>query len=214
MVQVLSDKSTIIHSFLRELRDVDLQQDRLRFARNLEMLGSLLGYELSQQLAYKDPRTKTPLGSASTPLPAGGIVIGTVLRAGLPVQRGLQQVFPNADLAFVGAARHEAKDDVSVELGYEAGPDLTDKVLIMADTMLATGHSLVAATKQLVKTHGQPKQIIFTAVIAVQPGIDYVAEHFPEAEIVVCVVDDKLDENFYIVPGLGDAGDLLFGPKL
>lgn len=213
-MQVLGEQTPVIHQILHQLRDTQLQQDPLRFERNLELLGTLLGYELSEQLSFHDTSANTPLGKAKTAAPSDKLVLAAVLRAGLPVQHGIHQILPTAELAFVGAARREdSGSNVTVDLSYLAAPGLKDKVLIMADTMLATGQSLVEAYRALVKAHGAPKQVLIAAVIASQAGIDHIKQQLPEAELFICAVDPKLDDHAYIVPGLGDAGDLLYGPK-
>ena len=215
MINILSNNSSIISQYLRELRDVDIQQDRRKFENNLERLALIAGYELSKQLQYASHQTTTPLAKINTPLLQDQIVIATILRAGLPVQNGLHQVFDDAELAFVAAGRKpETANGVEIDLAYVATPELEGKVLIIGDTMLATGHSLIDCYKALVAKGGVPSKAYIVAVIASQPGIDYVQMHLPEADITVAAIDPKLNDSFFIVPGLGDAGDLLYGPKL
>ena len=215
MIKILNNDSSIINQYLHELRDVNVQLDSKKFENNLERLSIIAGYELSKRLDYKDHQTTTPLDKIKTPLLQDSIVIATILRAGLPVQNGLHQVFDDAELAFVAAGRKpETAHGVEIDLAYTATPALKNKVLIIGDTMLATGHSLVDSYKSLIDKGGQPKSIYIVAIIASQPGIDYVLQHIPEADITVITVDPKLNDKFYIVPGLGDAGDLLYGPKL
>lgn len=212
---VLNSESSIVSQYLRELRDVKLQQDRARFERNLERLGMIAGYELSKQLGYAPHTTQTPLGKASTPVLKDNLVLATILRAGLPVQRGLHQVFDGIDLAFIAAGRKpDTSHGVEIDMAYVVAPSLKGKVLILADTMLATGKSLVDAYNALVKKHGHPERTFVVGVIASQTGVDYVQTRIPKAEIIVCAVDPELNDHYYIVPGLGDAGDLLYGPKL
>ncbi len=214
MITILSDQSSIVSQYLRELRDVTLQKDQARFGQNLEKLGMIAGYELSKQLDYKDHATETPLGTTNTPVLKDKVVLATVLRAGLPLQRGLQQVFTTAEQAFVGAGRKEnTGKGVEIDLSYMAAPQLDGKVLILADTMLATGHSLVDAYHALIQS-GMPRKVFIISVIASQAGVDYLTKELPEAELYICAVDQKLNDQYYIVPGLGDAGDLLYGPKL
>jgi len=213
-MHVLSDHNSVISEYLHELRDVELQKDRRHFVQNLETLGTIAGYELSKLLEYKQVTTTTPLGTAVTPLLTDEMVIATILRAGLPVHRSLCQLFPAAQPAFIGAARKPETDGkIEIELSYTAGPKLNDKILVIADTMLATGKSIVETYEALTKTHGHPKQVYIVAVIASQPGVDYVTKHLPDCEIIACVVDPELNERSFIVPGLGDAGDLLYGEK-
>lgn len=215
MLTILNTTPSIINTYLRELRDVEIQKDKQRFEHNLETLGTLAGYELSRQLTYADHTTTTPLGTANTPLLTDKIVLSTVLRAGLPVHHGIHKVLPSAEPAFIAAGRRpDTSDGVKINLAYVAGPELTDKVLIIADTMLATGHTFVEAYHALVEGHGRPSRVFVVAVIASQPGIDYVQANMPECEIITCALDKELNSDYFIVPGLGDAGDLLYGEKL
>lgn len=215
MINILADESSIVSQYLRELRDVELQKDRQRFEHNVERLGMIAGYELSKRLAYVDHTTKTPLGTANTPVLKDQIVLGTILRAGLPLQHGIHKIIDGAELAFIGAGRKaETALGVEIDLTYLAAPNLTDKVLVIADTMLATGKSFVDAYNALTSKNGLPKKVFVVAVIASQAGVDYVNKHIPEAELIVCAVDQELNDKFFIVPGLGDAGDLLYGSKI
>jgi uracil phosphoribosyltransferase len=214
MLTVLNTESSIVNQYLQELRDIDLQKDRRHFEDNLERLGMVAGYELSKQLNYVDQTTTTPLGTINTPILKDQLVLSTILRAGLPVLHGVRKIFDTADIAFIAAGRKPNTDHgVEIDLAYVAGPDLTGKVLIMADTMLATGKSIVDAYNALVEKHGQPSQTFIVAVVSSQPGVDYVQEQLPDANLIVCTVDPELNDHYYIVPGLGDAGDLLYGPK-
>lgn len=214
-MKILSDQHSVISEYLHELRDVGLQKDRRHFVQNLETLGMIAGYELSKLLQYKDHETQTPLGVANTPLLADNLVISTVLRAGLPVHRGLCQIFPVAEPAFIAAGRKpENGGEVEIDLSYVAGPTLDNKVLIIADTMLATGKSIVTAYEAMTRKLGQPKQVFVVAVLASKPGVEHVNKHIPECEIIACALDPELDDRSFIVPGLGDAGDLLYGEKV
>ncbi len=212
---ILNSGPSVVNQYLRQLRDVELQKDRPRFEHNLEMLGMIAGYELSKKLHYHDHTTKTPLGTANTPVLDDAIVLSTVLRAGLPVHRGIHKVLPDADPAFIAAGRKpDTSGGVEIHLDYVAGPSLTDKVLIIADTMLATGHTFVQAYEALVASHGQPSRVFIVAIIASKQGIAYVEQHIAGCELIVCAVDPVLNDQYFIVPGLGDAGDLLYGEKL
>ncbi len=214
MITILSDQSSIISQYMRELRDETLQKDQTRFGQNLEKLGMIAGYELSKRLDYKDHATETPLGTANTPILKDKVVLATVLRAGLPLQHGLQQVFTNAEQAFVGAGRKEnTGKGVEIDLSYMAAPRLDGKVLILADTMLATGNSLVDAYHALIQ-NGTPSKVFIVSVIASQAGVDFLTKGLPEADLFICAIDEQLNGKYYIVPGLGDAGDLLYGSKL
>jgi uracil phosphoribosyltransferase len=212
---VLNSEASIVSQYLRELRDVKLQHDRTRFENNLERLGVILGYELSKQLDYKDVSTQTPLGKANTPVLKDKIVLSTILRAGLPVQRGVHKILDGADLSFVAAGRKpDTSHGVEIDMAYTVAPDLTGATLVLTDTMMATGKSFVDAYDALVKKHGRPARTFAVCVIASQPGATYVQEHIPGVEVIACAVDPELNDHYYIVPGLGDAGDLLYGPKL
>ena len=214
MTQVLSDENSIIGQYLSELRDVEIQKDQARFSTNLQKLGMISAYELSKKLDYVSNSTSTPLGIAETKHPKSPIVIAAVLRAGLPVQQGINQVFDKAELAFIGAGRKpDTSHGVEVEMGYIAAPQLAGKTLILADTMLATGHSMLDAYNALVDKYGRPDSTYLVAVIASQQGVDFINSNLPDAELTVSVIDPDLNSNYFIVPGLGDAGDLLYGEK-
>jgi uracil phosphoribosyltransferase len=214
MLTILSEQTSIVNQYLMELRDVELQKDRRQFERNLERLGTIAGYELSKQLSYTPRTTTTPLGTVDAPQLTSELVITTILRAGIPVQRGLSQVFDRTELSFIAAGRKpETPAGVEIDLAYVSTPDLTGKTLIIADTMLATGNSIVDAYNAIVAKGGQPQQTFVVAVVSAQPGIDFVQQHLPDVSIIVTVVDPELNDKFYIVPGLGDAGDLLYGFK-
>ncbi len=215
MLRILSETSSMVGPYLHELRDIGLQKDKLRFKYNLERLGMIAGYEISKQLTYSNHSTKTPLGTSITPILKDKIVLCTILRAGLPLQNGIHKIFDGADLAFIGAGRKpENGGEVEIDLSYVASPDLKGKTLIIADTMLATGKSLVDAYRALTKEHSTPKHTFVVSVIASQAGVEFVSKHIPNVEVIVCAVDPELNDKYYIVPGLGDAGDLLYGPKL
>ncbi len=215
MVLALNENSSVVNQYLTELRDIEIQKDRRLFETNVERIGVIAAYELSKQLNYKDVDTTTQLGVAKTQVVADELVICTVLRAGLPLQRGLQTIFDKAAMAFVGAARKpETGNKVEIDLGYMASPKLDGKILVLADTMLATGSSLIDAYSALTAKHGKPVKTIVVAVIASQDGVDFVEKHIPEVEIIAGAVDPELNDKFYIVPGLGDAGDLLYGSKI
>jgi uracil phosphoribosyltransferase len=210
----LNKSDSIINTYLRELRDVDIQKDRARFERNLERLGFLAGYEVSKLLEYTDHATTTPLGTINTPLLKDKVTIATILRAGLPVQRGVKQVFDEADMTFVAAGRKpETPAGVEIDLAYTASSSLEGRVLIIADTMIATGKSLVDSYNSLAASYGQPSKVFVVGVIGSEAGVKYVQDNISGVELVVCAVDKDLNDQYFIVPGLGDAGDLLYGPK-
>jgi uracil phosphoribosyltransferase len=214
MITVLNQQNSIVNQYLRELRDTEIQKNSQHFEQNLERLGMIAGYELSKQLSYQDKETTTPLSKVNTPILKDKIVLATILRAGLPVQKGVKAIFDDAELSFVAAGRKpETAAGVEIDLAYTASPRMEGKVLVIADTMLATGKSLVDTYQALSNSYGKPGKVYVVAVIASQQGVDYVSEHIPGVGIVVSAVDPELNDKFFIVPGLGDAGDLLYGPK-
>lgn len=215
MITVLSEVAPLVGDFLRQLRDVQLQTDRQRFEKNVERVGVVAAMELSKSLDYSDAKTKTPLGEANTKSPSEEVVVCGIFRAGLPLQRGLCQMLDQAAQGFVGAARQpETGEKVEIGVDYIAAPHLAGKVLVLVDTMLATGTSIVDSFQALVKDRGQPKKLFIVAVIASQTGVEYVQAKLPQADFIVGAIDPELNEKFYIVPGLGDAGDLLYGSKI
>lgn len=214
MIYNLSKNDSIANKFIAELRDVDIQQDRMRFRRNLERIGEILAYEISKTFSYEEKEVETPLGIANVNLPNESIVLATVLRAGLPFHQGLLNVFDHADNAFVSAYRQHHKDgSFEINIQYVSCPNLEQKTLIICDPMLATGASLNLAISEL-KNHGQPKQIHIVTAIASIDGLNYVKRLNPKAHIWLGAVDEELTARSYIVPGLGDAGDLSYGAKL
>ncbi len=210
---VLSEHSSIANQYISQLRDVQRQKDRAHFRNNLEKLGEILAYELSKTLTYRSAEVATPIGTAKGFLLDEDIVLATVLRAGLPFYQGILRLFEDADSAFVGAYRKEGGEELAIEANYVAAPDLNGKVLIIADPMLATGKSLVE-TVRLLHQNGMPKQLHIVVAIASKPGIAYLKEHLSDFSLWVGTIDEKLNQKAYIVPGLGDAGDLSFGKKL
>lgn len=215
-VHHLLEKNSLVNKFIAELRDVDIQTNRMRFRRNIERIGEILGYEMSKTLQYNEAEVKSPLGSLSIPIPESDIVLCSILRAGMPLHQGLLNYFDEADNSFISAYRHHPFDDERFEIivEYLASPSLEDKTLILADPMLATGRSFVNVLNAL-ETMGKPKQIHLVSVIGAVPGVDYIAENFPEnSQLWIAAIDEKLNDKGYIVPGLGDAGDLCYGTKL
>lgn len=212
---ILNKTNSIGNHFIAELRDVQVQKDSLRFRENLERLGKLLAYELSKSLDYDEVEIITPLGTSPNQLLVEQPVLITILRAGLPFFQGVLNFFDKAQSAFVGAYRSkpDAKNQFQINMEYLASPDLSDKTIIIIDPMLATGQSLVSAYEGLVANHGKPKKLHLVVAVASQEGLEYVQKELPEASIWIGAVDQKLNEKAYIVPGLGDAGDLAFGAK-
>lgn len=211
----LSSNNSIANHFIAELRDVHIQKDAMRFRRNMERLGEVLAYEISKILIYEKTEVQSPLAMAETELLSNQPVLVTILRASLPFHQGFINVFDKAENAFIGAYRgkHRADESFDVEMDYIACPDLTNKTVILIDPMLATGKSLLKSYQALLN-HGKPNQLIIASAIAAPEGLAYLQENIPEAEIFVGAVDKCLNEKYYIVPGLGDAGDLAFGLKL
>ncbi len=211
----LSDQNSILHHYIREMRSVTIQKDSMRFRQNMIRLGEIMAYEISKTLNYKNKEVKTPLGTANTKAINDKIVVSTILRAGLPFNQGFINYFDTAGNAFVSAYRKykdALKFDIHVE--YIATPDLTGKTLIITDPMLATGSSMELAYGALL-TKGKPKRVILASIIASQEALDYLNEKLDDKiDLWVATVDPKLNDHSYIVPGLGDAGDLAFGPKL
>lgn len=212
----LTENNSILNTFVSEMRDVNIQKDSMRFRRNIERIGEVLGYEISKVLNYRSAQIETPLGTCQMNIMDSDIVLCSILRAGVPLHNGLLTYFDNAENAFISAYRQHQKNPDSFEIvvEYLACPSLENKTLILADPMLATGQSLVA-TFEALKPFGTPKEIHLACVIGAQPGIDYISQHFKQdTHLWIATVDPDLDENGYIMPGLGDAGDLAFGQKL
>lgn len=212
----LGNHSSVINSHMAQLRDVTIQGNRTLFRRNLERIARAMAYEVSRTLDYSDKIITTPLGTKAVPTYDDRIVVGTVLRAGLAFHEGFLDTFDQADSAFVAAYREEgSKEDIRIHVNYIAAPDLNGCTFLMVDPMLATGESLELSYKAFL-SHGTPAKLHICCAIAAQEGIDHLCRVFPEDDITlwVAAVDPELNDEAYIVPGLGDAGDLSFGPKL
>lgn len=211
-----SQGQSILNTFMSEIRDNGIQKDRLKFRRNIERIGEILGYEMSKNFTYKNKVVKTPLGEKNMNLPNEEVVLCSILRAGVPLHNGLLNYFDSAENAFISAYRQHKNDPESFEIvvEYLACPSLEGKTLVLADPMLATGQSMVA-TFEALKPFGTPKNIHIVAVIGAQDGVDYINKHLPEnANLWIAGIDASLNKKGYIIPGLGDAGDLAFGEKL
>lgn len=214
MIFNLSDHNTIANQFIAELRDKDIQVDRAKFRKNMKKLGQIMAYEISKQLNFKNVRITTPLGISSLQVPAKHPVLLTVLRAGLPYFEGFLDYFDQSDCGFIGAYRQEGTGEVVVQLDYVAAPDVHEREIILIDPMMATGKSVVNAVQSLLK-HGRPAHIYIAAMVAAPEGIDFINKNITVSHtIYTCALDENLNHQFYIVPGLGDAGDLSFGLKL
>jgi uracil phosphoribosyltransferase len=214
MVRNLSKTYALAGEWISELRDVQLQTDRMRFRRNLERIGELAALEISTKLPYEEREIQTPLGIALCKALKDQPVLATILRAGLPLHNGLLNVFDKADNAFVSAYRkHKHDGSFDIQLEYVSCPDLDDRILIISDPMLATGSSVVK-TIQFLREEGSPREIHVVAAIACTVGIEYVKRAEPHVTIWCGDIDEELTAKGFIVPGLGDAGDLAYGPKV
>lgn len=214
MVINLSAQHSLLGEWVSELRNVDVQTDRMRFRRNLERIGEVAALEISKQLVYEEKEIQTPLGISVCNLLKDQPVLATILRAGLPLHQGLLNYFDKADNAFISAYRKHNKDgSFEISLDYVSCPELENRVVIISDPMLATGSSLVK-TIQFLREEGHPAQIHVVAAIACTVGIEYVHRTEPNCKIWCGAIDDELTAKGYIVPGLGDAGDLAFGTKV
>lgn len=214
MVINLSQSHSLVSNWIGELRDTAVQNDRMRFRRNLERIGEVAAYEISKTLPYIEKEVPTPLGTAIQKVLTHYPVLATILRAGLPLHQGLLNYFDRSDNAFISAYRkHHPDGSFEISLQYVSSPDLTGRVLIIADPMLATGASLVKTIQEL-KAEGEPSEIHVVVAIACTAGIENLLRQAPYVKIWCGDIDDELTAKSYIVPGLGDAGDLAFGPKL
>jgi len=215
MVKNLGNQTSIINQYIAELRDVNIQSDSLRFRRNLERIGEFFAIKISEHLRYKSSEVPTSLGLADVPVLVEFPVLATILRAGLPMHQGMLNIFDKSENAFISAYRKYEKDGrFSIELEYCSAPDLDGRTLIITDPMLATGASMVLAYKELLQK-GKPLHTHIVSVLASVEGIEYVKRNLPSSGITVWVgaIDDELTAQAYIVPGLGDAGDLAYGKK-
>ena len=211
----LGKKNSILNKFVSQMRDKAVQKDSMRFRRNLERLGEIFAYEISQTLEYSEKQFPTPLGIADIPTYDDKIVVATILRAGLPLHQGILNYFDDAQNAFVAAYRkYDKGEDFHIEIEYATTPDLSGKVLILADTMLATGASLEVAYKRLCE-EGEPSHTHLVCPISSAYAVEYLQKHLPADKVTlwVAAIDEELTSHSYIVPGLGDAGDLAYGIK-
>lgn len=213
-----ANRPSLVSRYMLELRDTNIQTDPMRFRHNLERIGEIMAYEISKRLDYKDITVNTPLGQSVCQTPADEIVIATILRAGLPFHQGFLNYYDHAENAFVSAYRkyrEKGGDTFDVLIEYLASPSIQDKVVMLVDPMLATGSSMELGYRALL-SKGTPRHIHIAAVIASQAAVDYVSEHFPTENTTLWVgaIDPEINAHSYIVPGLGDAGDLAYGQKL
>ncbi len=213
MVVNLSKHYSLLCDFVSELRNVEIQTDRMRFRRNLERIGEVAAYEISKHLAHHQVETPTPMGISQCKLLQEQPVLATILRAGLPLHQGLLNYFDKADNAFISAYRkHHSDGSFEISMEYVSSPDLENRIVIISDPMLATGASLVK-TIQFLRGEGNPREVHIVCAIACTVGIEYVHRNEPNVKIWCGAIDEELTAKSYIVPGLGDAGDLAYGSK-
>ncbi len=217
MMQVynLQDENSILNRYIAEIRDHDIQNDPIRFRKNMERISEILAYEISKSFDYATEHVQTPLGIATIALPTDQLVITSILRAGLSMHNGFLNRFDRAENAFVSAYREETADhSVKIKVEYKACPDLTDKTVLIVDPMLATGQSMALVYKSLL-ANGTPKKIIIASTIATPQALTYLETVLPATtSIWTAAIDPELNDKSYIIPGLGDAGDLAYGKKL
>lgn len=213
MVINLSEQHSLISNWISEIRDTSIQTDRMRFRRNIERIGEVIAYEISKGLPWEEKDTTTPLGIAKSKVLSRQPVLATILRAGMPLHQGMLNFFDKADNAFIAAYRKHHRDgSFEISLEYLSSPGLDDRILILCDPMLATGASLVK-TIQFLRREGNIREVHVVSVIACTEGIEYLKRHEPQVKIWCGAIDEELTAKGYIVPGLGDAGDLAFGEK-
>ncbi|MDE5730173.1 MAG: uracil phosphoribosyltransferase [Alistipes sp.] len=217
MLHILNQQNTLLNKFIAEIRDRSVQQDSMRFRRNLERIGEVTAYEISRTMNYEPRTVETPLGEAVVQCISDRVVLATILRAGLPFHQGFLNYFDDAQNAFVSAYRKSKKDGTfTVKVEYISCGDLEGKTLLLVDPMLATGSSLVLAWEALCERGGMPAHTHIASVIASEQGVDYVMKHMPREHVSIwcAAVDEELTSRAYIVPGIGDAGDLAYGEKI
>lgn len=217
MVKILNKENTILNKFLAQMRDKRVQKDSMRFRRNMERVAEIMAYEISKKLNYKTEMVETPLGVAAVESISDKVVLATILRAGLPFHQGFLNYFDDAENGFVSAFRKSRPDgSFIVDVEYVSTSSLAGKTLILVDPMLATGTSLMLVYDALIRRAGEPEHTHFAAAFASEQGVDYVRKHTnPEKCTLWCAaVDEELTSKSYIVPGIGDAGDLAYGEKL
>jgi uracil phosphoribosyltransferase len=214
MLTILNKQPSIANQYLLELRDQSIQQDRERFRRNIERLGELMAYEISRKLEYQTKSVQTPLGSSDIQVLKEKPILITVLRAGLPYFNGFQNYFGQSDCGFIGAYRKESSENLTIKLDYLATPTIEGRIVILIDPMLATGQSVIKSVNALVG-HGTPSHLYVAALVAAPEGVKHLNENLKiKFDVWTWALDEKLNEQFYIVPGLGDAGDLSYGEKI
>lgn len=216
MIKELGKQDSIFAQFLAEVRDMEIQKDSLRFRKNFERMGELFAYEISKTMEYEEKEVVTPFGISNSRILKDQPVIATLLRAGLPLHQGLLNIFDKATNAFASVSRKYEKDGFfDLKFGYLSSPGIEDKILILSDALIASGSSMALAYKHLLQK-GNPKHIHVVSAIASTEGLSYIKKHLPTRKLTIWLgeIDDELTAKSYIVPGLGDAGDLAFGEKL
>ncbi len=216
MIHILENQESLLSQYIAEVRDVEIQKDSMRFRKNMERLGEIFAYEISKKLNWENKEVITPLGEAQCKVLKEQPVIATILRAGLPMHQGILNYFDRAENAFISAYRkHHKNGSFTIQIEYASCPPIDQKVLILSDPMLATGASMVLTYKELL-LKGRPSHTHIVSILASAQGIDYVKKHLPSGSFTLWLgaVDDELTAKAYIVPGLGDAGDLAYGSKL
>lgn len=216
IVHDFSNENSVLSQFVLEMRDVSIQKDTMRFRKNMERIGEILSYEMSKTLRNKTKVIKTPLGEKTMQFPENDLVVCSILRAALPLHNGVLNFFDNAENAFVSAYRHHAEgnDNFEVIVEYLSSPSIENKTLVLTDAMLATGKTLENVLKAF-ESHGNPREIHIISIIGSKIGIEFIENIFPKnTHLWIAAVDEKLNSRGYIIPGLGDAGDLSFGAKL
>ncbi len=216
IINHVSKQNSILNKFIAEIRDKNIQKDSLRFRTNIERMGQIISYEMSKTLNYKEKDVITPLGIKQMQVLEDQVVLASILRAGLPLHMGVLHIFDDAENAFISAYRHHknGSDAFDIQVDYVATPSIENKVLVLVDPMLATGQSLVAVYEKL-KQFGKPKHLHVISIIGSQQGIDYISKKLPaDTQLWIADFDQELNDKGYIVPGLGDAGDLAYGKKL
>jgi uracil phosphoribosyltransferase len=211
---ILTENNSIVNNFLAEIRDIEIQKDRAKFRRNVTRIGEIMAYEISKNLSFENLKVTTPLGKKETNVLKESPVLVTILRAGLPLHQGLLNYFDNSDNAFIGAYRgtHDVKEHFDIEMDYITSPDIQGKTLIICDPMIATGKSIEKAYHAMLR-FGIPKRTYIVAVIASERGARFVEARMPECRLYIGDLDKDLNSKSYIIPGLGDAGDLSYGDK-
>ena len=212
----LGEENSLFNQFISEIRNVEIQSDAMRFRRNMERIGEIFAYEISKTLTYEKKIITTPLGEVEMNILKQQPVLATILRAGLPLHQGLLNYFDRADNAFISAYRkHDLDGNFEIQIDYMSSPVLKNRTLIIVDPMLATGKSMVLSYRELI-TMGMPKHIHIVSAIVSVDGLEYIQKYIPHTKCSIWVgaIDQELTAQSYIVPGLGDAGDLAYGSKL